>query len=506
MNDSRPAVPRWIFAVIAVIFAAIFLLVFAKAMFDGLNHDEHQFVAPAVLLGKLQPYRDFPLFHLPLLTLIFAALNSVFGHPFLCARIFNVCCATATVWIVFCYAWKKTGASLPGKRLMSAGGVAALMLFSPLFIVTTGKAWNHDLPVLLTVVAILLHLRAARGTAPVLCVLVSGLCVGFAVGSRLTFAPLVAPFFVAIFLFPQTLRRRFFLTALFSAAVAAALLPVFWYVHLAREQFLFGNFEYPRLRLLDPDDVRAHKTVKLWRKVRFFVKEIAVTNPGIVLVFFAVAAPVLLRRARTRDFESLFFVLLIPFVLFGCFAPTRYQYQHFYLIVPLFVLAITHALANWSWPRSRKIAFGFVAALTFFSVAKNAHEYHAIMKIAQVDQWEPIAAYRFGEQIKTLAGEGKVMTFAPIFPVEGGAAIYPEFATGVFASRLAHLVPAERRAKLHVVARDDISAFLDSDPPAAILLGFELPEVEESLRDYAQRNGYKTRYKRKGIELLVAQH
>jgi hypothetical protein len=41
-----------------------------------LNHDEHQFVAPSVLLLRegLLPYRDYPFFHTPNLVFVFAPL------------------------------------------------------------------------------------------------------------------------------------------------------------------------------------------------------------------------------------------------------------------------------------------------------------------------------------------------------------------------------------------------------------------------------------------------
>jgi 4-amino-4-deoxy-L-arabinose transferase-like glycosyltransferase len=429
-------------------------------------------------------------------------LHGVFGHPFFVARAFNVLCASAAVALVFAHAFRSFASSAPWRRFGFACLFGALFLFSPLFIVTSGKAWNHDLPMLLIIAAILLHLRASSGNAAGW-IIASGVCVGLAIGTRLTFAPLAAPFFLAIFFLPLPRKKQCALAAMFGAAVIIALVPVWWYLATARDQFLFGNFEFPRLRLLDPSDERAHKTVKLWRKLRFFAKEIIVTNPGVFLAF-VLGLPGLWRGWRSRSFESVLFALVIPFLLFGCFAPTRYQYQHFYPVAPVFLMAAACGFAKWPWLRWKGAVVGSIAAVCLFSAVKSARDYSAIKKLAQSDAWVPMEAHALGLKIKTLARPGKVLTFAPIFALEGGMEIYPELATGLFAARLAHLVPEERRRKMHLVAAADLPAFLDADPPKAILLGFEAEESERPLRDYAQAHGFRLAHQRKRQQIWVA--
>jgi hypothetical protein len=79
---------------------------------------------------------------------------------------------------------------------------------------------------------------------------------------------------------------------------------------------------------------------------------------------------------------------------------------------------------------------------------------------------------------------------SPIFPLAGDARIYPEFATGAFAWRVAPFVPAEDRQARDVVSADELESVLDSDPPAAILTGSE-ETLEEPFILYAQENGYQ---------------
>src|SRR5690606_33180161 len=90
-----------------------------------------------------------------------------------------------------------------------------LLLFSaPIFIHTSGRAWNHDLPMLLALLAFLLQRQAlaTAGRQPVTdgaamwlqsaCLFGSGLLVGLAASTRLTFAVLAPVFVLSIWLAP----------------------------------------------------------------------------------------------------------------------------------------------------------------------------------------------------------------------------------------------------------------------------------------------------------------
>ena len=103
----------------------------------------------------------------------------------------------------------------------------------------------------------------------------------------------------------------------------------------------------------------------------------------------------------------------------------------------------------------------------------------------------PVKAHRFGIEIASLAGPGKILTLAPLYPLEGGVPIYRELAVGPFAYRLAHLLPPEKRTRLRVVAPDDLPALLQREPPAAILLGAEPEDIESALRQHATEHGFQ---------------
>ena len=84
---------------------------------------------------------------------------------------------------------------------------------------------------------------------------------------------------------------------------------------------------------------------------------------------------------------------------------------------------------------------------------------------------------------------GKVATLAPIYPLEGGLEVYPELATGPFAYRTGDITPPTLAAQYRMTSPTRIGALLASDPPAALLLGFDAT-LEAPMVAYAEANGY----------------
>jgi len=84
---------------------------------------------------------------------------------------------------------------------------------------------------------------------------------------------------------------------------------------------------------------------------------------------------------------------------------------------------------------------------------------------------------------------GKVATLSPIYPLEGGLDVYMELATGPFAYRTGDITAPDLAKFYRMTSPATIGALLKSDPPAALLLGFE-PELEAPLMTFAEQNGY----------------
>lgn len=487
---------RWPLLVLVVL--AFGVGTFARSMEDGLNHDEHQFLAPAVLLARhgLLPFRDYPIFHLPTLSLINAALVSFTDYPFFAAKAFSVLCSTLTAALI---GWVCVrGASSSIRSVAGAAAVLCLLFVDPLFDFTTGKIWNHEFPALCLVLALVcIGEMARKGGGPGLC-LVAGAAVGAAIGARLTFAPVVVPLGGACLLLAIPWRERLRLAGAFAVGLAVLLLPVLWSGGQAPEAFFFDNFQFPRLRLLDPADVRVQKTMAWWRKLRFFVKEVAAPSWPLFLGYALLGARPAIGWWRSRAvgvFPAALILGTLPFLLFGCGVPSRYQYQHFFAFTPVLALGIAYGLQ--SGVQVRRLSGAMVAALlavagvgmAWFAPEQDSDRWMKGLVVPR--EWLPVRIHDEAATIRAHVPSGKVLTLGPILPLEAGLEIYPAFATGPFAWRGASLIDPARRQRLGFIGPDDLSALLAADPPAAVLTGFERKELERPLFDYAQKENLR---------------
>ena len=135
-------------AAAAAIFLVIVLLILLGVnMRRGLNHDEHQFIASGVLLARqgLLPYRDFPYFHVPLLTLIYAALFQMSDYLLLSARWFSVAASWSMVTLLLAVALFWLHNLSRWTRLVTGMATVLLLISTPSFLHASGRAWNHDL-------------------------------------------------------------------------------------------------------------------------------------------------------------------------------------------------------------------------------------------------------------------------------------------------------------------------------------------------------------------------
>jgi hypothetical protein len=506
---ARHPISRY-FLVLVLLAAGI--LLFARAMDRDLNHDEHQFLAPGALLirqGAL-PYRDYPLFHLPNLTYIYGSILRITDYYVLGAKLVSVLSSFAVLGVILARAARRNPFGLASWTAPTIIALALLLVTDPLFLWTAGKTWNHELPTMFLVVGYLCQIAAVQRNSLLFSGL-AGFMVSLAIGTRLTVAPAVLPFLASFLIIPSaSASRRFAHFAVFAGAGIVAAAPSLVSFFTSREAFLFDNLQFPRLRLVDPSDTRAADTITWWRKVRYFVKEIVLLGRkdgefrGSLLVFLpfaALAVPIAWRWLRHRDpkqFPATFSVALTLFAALGCALPTRYQYQHWFIAVPLMVLAVAESvqftsLGARSWKAWTLIALGLI------SLAFNGRAYaEPLILLANPAEWYPVRLHIYGKEIASHVTHGKVLTLAPAYVDESGLPTYPTFATGPFAWRLSHLVDPAIRKRFHLTAPADLEALLGNDPPAGILTGVEEDELETPLIDYAKSHGYqRVRLKKK---------
>jgi hypothetical protein len=285
--------------------------------------------------------------------------------------------------------------------------------------------------------------------------------------------------------------------------VVAGLLPALVLFALDPQATLFGNLGYARYNTIYRQEMGFVEgdvsviAMTFAGKLKYLARYI-ISAPGNLLlllswVFLALTmnAANLVRRRGPYHLALSLLVLLVPFLLAGSFAPTPIFFQYLYAPVPFLVLGCLYGVANLK-EQEWQVTWGLVL-LAHVVVLAGAYGYKAYEQITTLfspEEWLTVEAHEAGEEIGNLVGQGRVLTLAPLYPLEGGSRIYEEFATGVFAWRVGAFVPEEERQEIGLVSEAELPGLLSSRPPDAILAGFE-SRSESPFIDYAEANDYQ---------------
>jgi hypothetical protein len=494
-----------------LLIVAELLLVFGKS----LDHDEHQFVASGVLLARrgLLPYRDYPYFHTPNLSFVYALLFRLSDHLLLCARLFNAACELLVVVIVYVVARRCFGWLSASQRSAAAIGAVLLLITNPLFTQTSGRAWNHDLPVLLCVLAFFCASAAHQSHSnrwAGLC----GLLLGAAIGTRLTFAPAFLVFAgmllgssakeqatsiaerrdegpahrrVAKTFKPASTRAAVRL-ALFLLGLLLGLIPTLTLLLIAPRQFIFGNFQYPVLNTAFrmAGQHRHEFNTGITNHLSYVLLHF-VLQPGTLLLLALLFWSLwLARRSGSEQYrlQRTYLPVLLLFLLPGALAPTPAFAQYFYVLVPFVILWIIYLLSAAMQIDQRMRQWKLLGAVAAVCIIAGVPMYMP-EKHWNLANSAPLLIHGEGIEIAQLAGGGKVLTLTPIYPLEGGCDIYESYATGPFAARIAPMLDDKQLQVIHLRNERQLLDGLRADPPAAVLAGSE-GDTDQPLRAYAR--------------------
>lgn len=484
-------------AVATAFLAGVFMLLLGLNMRRGLNHDEHQFVASGALIARhgLLPYIDFAYFHVPGLSLLYALIFNVSDRLLLSARFASIMSSWGTLVLLFVVGCTILQSHSVWLRLLTAGSVVMLLLSNPFFTHASGRAWNHDIPILLTLLATVTFLYALKPARSAVWLVVSGLLIGFAASVRLSFAAIAAPFLAVLWFYGnQQSRPRWQSLLVFAIGGFIGALPLIVMFGLAPDAFLFDNFGYVRLNtLFYQHEQPGHMTMHLGGKFLYF-GQLILSEPGniafaIVCLVLVVLALSTFNRSTARRLTLA--GLLLPFLLLGALAPTPAQVQYFFVLFPFLALLMLYALDQ--WPASRQyIGVSILGIAAVVSALFAVPAYAAGLEIVFTpDEWFPVKTHERGIHLADLANNRPVLTLAPIYPLEGNTDIYDEFATGPFAWRVAPLMDTETRQTYGIIAAGDFNTYLEQ-PPRAILITVDDNDTgeEQPLIDYAEAHNY----------------
>jgi len=495
----------------AVLLASSIFVALSLALGGTFSHDEHQFVASGELLARygLLPYVDYPYHHTPNMVFIYAVLQSFSSYSLLPARLFSAACLVLSTILLASLARRLAGDAASLRSYLYSLVACGLFLLNPLTGYTAARAWNHDFPLVLTLLAAWIMLVYCRENDQRWSLLIAALAIGMAIGSRLSYA---------VFLFPLTvylvmLRRRAALRLLNQPLILSLLglslgLSPWLYLSIrAPIGSIFGNFIYPRLSHTYFIMVDNPVAMTFLGKVSYMLERMTVSPSLGVLGLTTLAALALFalsgakRPVLERPLE-LFAFLGLGSALAGSLAPTPSWFQYFYGCVPFALLAVIAVIGGLPpAKRSAGVMLGalLIAALLLAVWSSPLQEY--TRSLTRKDTNVPLAVHTLGLELAEDLGAGKVLTLAPIIPLEGGLEIYPAFATGAFTWRVAVLLGPDLRDRYQITSFQELNSYLEDDQPIAILTGFELENpglrfldkggLERPLEAYAEARGYR---------------
>lgn len=479
-TDAKGHRPRvsWptFLSLVAIFFTAAIPFVLTLALTSPQSHDEDQHIAAGALVARegLLPYRDFPCLHTPNLALLYGVIFRETDYLMLSARLVSAASAAAIVGLVAAIAWAAFRNRGRIVAWLAAVGAAVLCLFSKSFATTTGLAWNQELSLLLALVAGVTLWIGVRDSK-LGWLFVAGLFAGLAIGTRVTYAPLLAPFgLTVLFGGPRELGKIVSRVCWFCGGCVVGFLPVIVLWTLAPEAAKFGILDFAKANIDYRVATGEPRTMTFLKKVRFFFKEIVREDFPLYLAALIPFAAVMFVLRRRLSLVLWYLLVLLPFVLWGAMAPSPLFDQYFYPFAPFLTLCAVASLSALPWDRKHllwvPVLCGIMAVL---SIVRVAEEYGKMDRLEEAEDWTPIEQHETGRDYRRIVGDGRVLTLAPAVAVEGGMPIYPEFAAGPFAWRVSEYVDPGKAARIGLVTPHTLPALLQKSPPAAVVLQAE---------------------------------
>lgn len=502
MATTQQNGPVWNLATIAG-FAALAVAIIGiagRVLAYPLNRDENMFVSVASQLGNGDLYRDLGYNHLPNLAYLLGAVYSLTGteHFLLTGRIVIVASWIATIFAL----WLIVGRMRLGIEVFFAA--AALLVGNVVLLGPSGMlVSNNFLPILGIFLAFYFLLRGLDDRAPGTgSAFLAGVLVSLTIGLKANYI-MLAPFFALATLLAPTgasLGQRI-VRGLLPLAAGGVIggLPALVHIALDPEGFFAHTLRYfTELQPAYWRDAEAPKTVSIADKI-LLAEEVWMS--GAVLLSILASAALGLAAVMQAGLRTMFdWRLLMLFGLLACsavvsFVPTPSFPQYFVPPVPFLILLVI-VLAGKVRRDDGGILLSLFLAVGVLGFATGASRVmQGVLAFRDPGDWEALAMNREVRKAggaQGLAPGGRVATFTPVLALEGGYAIYPEFAAGQFVYRVAPYISAADRPLYRTTSPSELAAFLDRHPPAGIIVNRGEP-MEEALAQYARSRGFAVR-------------
>jgi hypothetical protein len=475
-----------------IVFLSLSLL--GNSMTKELGRDEHVYCTAGYLTaqGKLI-YRDFSyITHPPYYPLLLALLYKATGTSYylLVGRIFSVGCE---VGILVCIVAVIRSILKNYPKFTAVFSICALLIYAmnPFVIYACGYAWNHSAVVLCVLFCLWLFTNMDLEKTNFRRLFIIGAVLTLAAFIRHTTALAYCVFAVTILSIAPKRLKKGKSTALpfIAGTLVFAIWPLF-VIRKAPEAFFLDVIRIPALNV-----AFLRETGPVYDKLQ--LTKVALLGPAyigliILVIYLGVLRFILADKNSTSDKlkERLFAAVAAVFAVI-VFIPPMMWVQYWALPVAFIVAALAQPLnhlCNAAARDTRRKPYTVIAAILLVA-ATGACLYEALpsaivnaVNAFNPDTWVPIRVHKISEDIhrKAVAG-GPVLTLSPLYAIEGGSEIYPEFSAGPFVYRIADRLSDSQKDIVHGAGAAELKKLIESNPPSAVILGTEPKLLEEPI-------------------------
>lgn len=475
--------------VAALVAMALILWFGLTAIATPFDHDESQYVAGAYFSGRLLIFRDFLYLQPPLHSWIFAPLALLFpDHMVVAMRLATAATALGTLATLW------AGQRIAGISRDSAAIATLLVGATAAFQFTGAVVRNDMLPTLLSSMALLVSLLALRHCTPRYW-FAAGSLFGLAIATKLNFAPL--GLMTGLFVISAGGRCGLRAACWLAAGAVAGMAPMLLAWALDPDAFFYGVLTFgataPHAWYAANGAFDELATIeKLTDLIKYLWK-----GPALAALLLLSANWIMTRR-RVRSPGRRLAIWMTAGALIGAALPTPSQVQYVMPLLPPLALALGYLLDDARrWPVAPGQALLGLLCLAAIPGMVPATRHVVAMLRTGSPVLEADAAARWAGASVRAKGQGDdVVTLSPHMILGSGLALDPRFAPGPFAWRTGSTMGPVLARQVHAMIPATLGD-MDSDPPAAILTGYEggtrkLPlRPDDALIAYARQRGYR---------------
>lgn len=480
---------HWIrITVISIVFLIISVFLVSQALNKRINHDEDQYIACAELIKDgYVPYHDFYYHHLPFLPYIYAGLFCFTSHLVLSARLFSVFCVLIYLLLIYLLIVKRFEFLSKTKAIFFSISALFLIISTQIFRFSATLSWSHDFPVMLIVLAFFLFEKFFKNNKNILLLFI-GMLLGIAVMAKLSYIISVMPFFLILIVDSKKIsfKKIIFRILILLSGFILSILPLLILIasREAFEVFTYSIYDY-HFRL-DPIFLLEVGRIFSFQGYLDLYLQSFVNKQMLLPVLSVLLSVYFLTKHRKNIIIHrglLLALLVIIFSFAGTFSREVVHKQYFYIIVIFLILNLYLLISGFKIFRNKAFIclFGiFIFVVLAWDSFHITHAYH------KLDSTYLKEIHTNGLKIKQIVKDEKVVSLSPLYCLEGGCKIYPEFANGVFSWRLGS---CEKVPDTKFTSIKNFEAFYQEFKPKYFYTGHE-KRFEQNLKEFIIQKGF----------------